>query len=61
MTDQNREPADMRDLSEFCAEWDRFRPMVEDGALAQSGLDRQTRDVIVWMRRLTDLTLRTDI
>lgn len=46
----------IRDLSDFCSNWDVIKLSVSDAHLANLGIPEETYQAIVWMRRLTEIT-----
>jgi len=46
----------IRDLSDFCGNWDELKKTVTDADLANLGIPEEMFRTIVWMRRLTEIT-----
>ena len=51
-----KEPIPIRDLSDFCGNWDKLKKTVRDEDLARLGIPEDMYKTIVWMRRLTEIT-----
>lgn len=46
----------IRDLSDFCGNWNELKKTVSDADLADLGIPEDMFRTIVWMRRLTEIT-----
>ena len=44
----------IRDLSDFCAQWEALRPLVEPSLLDKNAVPKPTIETIAWLARLAD-------
>lgn len=49
-----RPAGEIRDLSDFCQQWDGLRKLIEAHSLEQSSLSPEQQDVVNWLRELAD-------